>query len=84
MLEVPSSLPAAQHVRRWFAEPVKALLLPTSVFVTNRKGFPTLPKAHQALLLQFFGFGVQVCLFAVATADPLKGHCYDQHVYRQG
>ena len=64
VLEMPASLPAAEHVQRWFAEPVKALLLPTSVFVTNRKGFPTLPKSHQTLLLQFFGFGVQVVPFA--------------------
>ncbi|KAK9801379.1 hypothetical protein WJX73_003164 [Symbiochloris irregularis] len=72
VLEVPASLPAPQHVRRWFAEPVKALLLPSSVFVTNRKGFPTLPKSHQALLLQFFGFGVQVILTGLpeSSSEP--------------
>ena len=60
-LVVPASLPSEHHVQRWAGEPVKALLLPTSVFVTNRRGYPALSKAHQALLLQCFNFGVQVC-----------------------
>ena len=60
MLTVPASLPEGQAWRSWAGEPVKALLLPTSIFLTNKRGYPTLSKPHQALLAAFFELGVQV------------------------
>ena len=60
LLTVPASLPEDQTWRSWAGEPVRALLLPTSVFLTNKRGFPTLSKPHQALLGAFFDLGVQV------------------------
>lgn len=60
LLEVPENLPSLQMIHRWLGEPVKALILPISVFQTNKRGFPTLSKAHQDLLLLFFRHNVQV------------------------
>jgi protein arginine N-methyltransferase 5 len=60
LLEVPENLPPKEQIQRWLGEPVKALVLPTSVFQTNKRGFPTLSKAHQDLLLLFFRHNVQV------------------------
>ncbi len=59
ILEVQSEVPRLEEVLRWHGEPVKALLLPTSAFLTNRRGYPTLSKAHQELLTRFFQLGVQ-------------------------
>ena len=67
LLEVQAEVPPLQEVLRWHGEPVKALLLPTSAFLTNKRGYPTLSRAHQELLTRFFQMGVQVGL------PPLQG-----------
>ena len=38
VLEVGVDLPEPLAMKRWCGEPVKALVLPTNVFLTNRKG----------------------------------------------
>ena len=72
-MEVQSEVPRLEEVLRWHGEPVKALLLPTSAFLTNRRGYPTLSKAHQELLTRFFQLGVQ--------ASVLSLHCTLAHEY---
>lgn len=47
VLEVTADLPAQSILERWVGEPVKAVIVPTSVFLTNKKGFPTLSRRHQ-------------------------------------
>lgn len=49
-------LPADWEIDRWFSEPVVAVVLPVSVFLTNSKGFPVLSKRHQAVMKRLFGF----------------------------
>ena len=39
---------------------MRAVVLPTGAFVVNRRGYPTLPRAHQELLIDFWRQGVQV------------------------
>ena len=51
-LVVTKALPSEEEVARWLAEPVRAVILPTSVFVPNRKGFPAMSKAHQRLVVR--------------------------------
>ena len=46
-LEVTSDLPSEETIEQWLAEPVKLLILPTSIFLTNSTGFPVLSKRHQ-------------------------------------
>jgi len=60
LLVVPITLTDASAVDRWLGEPVKAVLLPTAAFLTNRKGFPVLSRPHQDLLAKVFQHGVQV------------------------
>ena len=45
---------------RWCGEPLKAVIVPTSVFSTNKRGYPVLSKAHQELLATVFKWNVQV------------------------
>lgn len=39
---------------RWYAEPVKMLMISSAIFVSNARGYPVLPKATQSLLFKFF------------------------------
>lgn len=39
---------------RWYAEPVKMLMISSAIFVGNARGYPVLPKVTQALLFKFF------------------------------
>ena len=48
------------EIERWFSEPIKALIIPTRVFLTNKSGFPVLSKSHQKIVSKFFRV---TCLF---------------------
>ena len=52
-----------EEVDRWLSEPVKAIKISTSLFLTNRSGFPVLTKAHQKFVCKFFK--VMLWLFLV-------------------
>jgi len=58
-LELTADLPSADAVLRWLGEPIKAVILPTSVFLINSAGYPVLPKAHQAIVRSLFKFDPQ-------------------------
>ncbi|XP_053909113.1 LOW QUALITY PROTEIN: protein arginine N-methyltransferase 5 [Cuculus canorus] len=76
-LEVGPDLPSAAAVARWLGEPVKAAILPTSLFLTNKKGFPVLSRPHQRLLGRLLKLDVQVVLWGAPRhgAKPLSGTC---------
>ena len=46
-LELTEQLPNETILSRWAGEPVKAVILPTNIFMTNRRSYPVLTKAHQ-------------------------------------
>jgi protein arginine N-methyltransferase 5 len=54
-------------LKRWAAEPVKAILINTNLFVTNKAGYPVLNKALQQVLEFFFNFR---CCRLVVTGRP--------------
>jgi len=47
---------------RWCGEPVRAVILPTDIFLVNPKGYPVLPKRFKTLLLRLFRNKVQVII----------------------
>ncbi|CAM9492940.1 unnamed protein product, partial [Ectocarpus sp. 12 AP-2014] len=47
VLEMTADLPAQSILDRWVGEPVKAVIVSTKAFLTNKKGFPTLSRRHQ-------------------------------------
>ena len=53
-LELTADLPSPDVMERWYGEPIKCCYLPTSIFLTNRKGFPVLSRVHQQVLLRLF------------------------------
>jgi protein arginine N-methyltransferase 5 len=58
-LEITSDLPTPFEQDRWTGEPVRSIILPTSIFLTNRKGFPVLSRQHQAFVIKL----IRVCFF---------------------
>lgn len=54
VLELSADLPSKEAIDRWSGEPVKALVLSTRIFLTNKKGYPVLSRAHQMFVKQFF------------------------------
>lgn len=53
-IEVGADLPSSSIIDRWLGEPIKAAILPTNIFLTNKKGFPVLSKVHQRLIFRLF------------------------------
>ena len=76
-LELGGDLPPDCEVARWDGESVKVLLVPTSIFVSNKKGFPVLTKRHQAVIRRFARFNVQL----LVTGRPR--HPSGRTVYQQ-
>lgn len=52
MLELSADVPSEQAQKRWLGEPVRAVILPTRIFITNAKGFPILSPAHQLFIIK--------------------------------
>ena len=49
-----------EHVlSRWLGEPVKCLILSTQLFLTNKNGFPVLPRSVQTTIKRFVPMKVQ-------------------------
>ncbi|KAF9156598.1 hypothetical protein DFQ26_009296, partial [Actinomortierella ambigua] len=61
-LELSETVPSDEIMDRWFAEPVKALIIPEEIFLTNNSGFPVLSKRHQAIVRGFIKFQPSIIL----------------------
>lgn len=42
------------EIERWYSEPIRGLIIPTRIFLTNKSGFPVLSKVHQKLVSKLF------------------------------
>lgn len=61
-LEVTPDIPPEEEVARWMGEPIKCLVLSTTLFVTNKKGYPVLLRPHQNLMKSLATLDVQVVI----------------------
>ncbi|KYQ48785.1 Protein arginine N-methyltransferase 5 [Trachymyrmex zeteki] len=71
-LIVSHDLPEEEEVDRWLGEPVRCLILPTTLFLTNKKGYPVLSKAHQALVRRFAMQEVQFILTGASRYQSIS------------
>ncbi|KAF9169828.1 hypothetical protein BGX21_008741 [Mortierella sp. AD011] len=55
-LELSATLPTDKVLDRWFAEPIKVVIIPEDIFLTNNKGYPVLSKRHQHVVRKFMRF----------------------------
>lgn len=79
-LEIGTELPSTGELDRWLGEPVGAIVINTKVFVTNKKGYPVLPKAHQDFIKKMFNIGCQIVL---SGPSDIKQHFqYLGHLYQ--
>jgi protein arginine N-methyltransferase 5 len=53
-LELTQSVPGKDVLARWLGENIRAVFIPTSIFLTNKRGFPVLSKQHQHVLFKLF------------------------------
>jgi len=68
-LELTADLPSSdRELERWFAEPVRAVIIPADIFLTNKQGFPVLSKRHKTFLQQFFRHRVQIIIQGLPEA----------------
>ncbi|VVC27139.1 Protein arginine N-methyltransferase PRMT5,Protein arginine N-methyltransferase,PRMT5 arginine- [Cinara cedri] len=77
VLEIGSKLPSNEELDRWLGEPVAAIIIKSSVFLMNKKGYPVLPKLHQEFIKKMFNIGCQIM---VSGESGVKQHfnylCY--------
>ncbi|EDV21786.1 uncharacterized protein TRIADDRAFT_59862 [Trichoplax adhaerens] len=71
VLEVTQALPTDVEIDRWFGEPIKCLSFPTSIFRTNKKGYPVLSRGHQEMAKRFFKLRIQ-SIVSGNCQDPTK------------
>jgi protein arginine N-methyltransferase 5 len=55
-LELTEDLPSDVVLDRWIGEPIKMVIVPTSIFTTQRNGRPTLSPRHAKLISRLFEF----------------------------
>eukprot|EP01096_Ripella_sp_DP13-Kostka_P012183 TRINITY_DN5029_c0_g1_i1.p1 TRINITY_DN5029_c0_g1~~TRINITY_DN5029_c0_g1_i1.p1 ORF type:complete len:609 (+),score=201.74 TRINITY_DN5029_c0_g1_i1:20-1846(+) len=79
VLELSAELPDEGVLERWRVDHLKAFVVPTSIFLTNRKGFPTLSKRHQTFIQQLFDMRLQVILSG-PSAFETGYHYYLQYL----
>jgi len=72
VLELTAKVPSPVKISRWLGEPLKALIIPTALFVPNAGGFPVLPKRHQGVIRLFMRHGIQVILTGAAQRFCLE------------
>lgn len=66
-LELTADLPTPDVLLRWMGETVELLIIPTSLFITNRNNYPVLPFAHKNAALKFLAR--TNCKFALKAPD---------------
>ncbi|XP_023939076.2 protein arginine N-methyltransferase 5 [Bicyclus anynana] len=79
VVEIPANLPPQEILKRWLGEPIKAIVVPTSLFHNNKKGYPVLSRAHQQLVVEMIEHEAQVI---VSGARRSNIEYYLQYLYR--
>ena len=68
-LELTADLPSIEVLKRWLGEPIKAVIIPVKIFLTNRKGYPALSQRHQQFFKLLFKVGVHSTRKKETTQD---------------
>ncbi|BFZ13310.1 hypothetical protein BsWGS_16351 [Bradybaena similaris] len=80
VLELTANLPPPQVIDRWLGEPVRALVVSTSLFLTNKKGYPVLAKMHQNIIRKFFRLEAQVIITGQDRHPDKTIRSYQQYI----
>ncbi|XP_003977753.2 protein arginine N-methyltransferase 5 [Takifugu rubripes] len=79
-LEIGPDVPSDTVIDKWLGEPIKAAVLPTSIFLTNKKGFPVLSKAHQRIIFSLFKLEAQFVFTGTSRHSEKDFRSYLQYL----
>jgi len=79
-LELTADLPSEQVLDRWKAEPVKAVIVSSSLFLTNKKGYPVLSRLHQDAIKSLFRMDCQVIISGQDRHPEKTIRAYQQYM----
>ncbi|XP_076622619.1 protein arginine N-methyltransferase 5 [Colletes latitarsis] len=82
VLLVSHDLPEQEEIDRWLGEPVRCLIIPTTLFITNRKGYPVLSKPHQTLVKRFAMLEVQFILTGANRHQNINYYNYLEYLWK--
>ena len=77
-LEITADLPEKNILKRWLGEPIRCVILPTSVFATNKKGYPVLSKPHQSFVKDLMRMHIQFLITGQKRHGDVK--LYQQYL----
>ncbi|KAJ1665756.1 hypothetical protein IW140_003272 [Coemansia sp. RSA 1813] len=89
MLDMDVSPSDAVEVGQWRAEPVQIVQIPTTMFTTNKAGYPVLTRAHQRAVLEWMDLGVALAVgytsYDASAVVEMAGSCvkYLRHLAAQ-
>lgn len=66
-------------LNRWVGEPVKTVIIPTRLFLSNRSGYPVLCKEHQDIVKAFFRFKIHIVVKGGPLHNPSDGEENESH-----
>uniref|UniRef100_A0A8C7JVB5 Protein arginine N-methyltransferase 5 n=1 Tax=Oncorhynchus kisutch TaxID=8019 RepID=A0A8C7JVB5_ONCKI len=79
-IEVGANMPTNAVIDKWLGEPIKAAILPTRIFLTNKKGFPVLSKAHQQIIFRLFKLEAQFIFTGTSRHSEKEFRSYLQYL----
>ncbi|KAL4657197.1 protein arginine N-methyltransferase 5 [Arapaima gigas] len=79
-IEIGPDMPSDAVIDKWLGEPIKAAILPTSIFLTNKKGFPVLSKAHQRIIFRLFKLETQFIFTGTSRHSEKDFRSYLQYL----
>lgn len=81
-LELSADLPSQSEIDRWLGEPIRCIIIPTSIFLTNKKGYPVLSRPHQGFIQRSYKLDVQVMIKGVNMHGSIKHYQqYMEHLW---
>lgn len=84
-LIVSRDIPDDNEIMRWLGEPIKTLVFPSNVFLTNKKGYPVLSKAHQELVHKFSSMNIQMIVTGVDCSEYISHYyTYLDQLWKRG
>ncbi|XP_061587228.1 protein arginine N-methyltransferase 5 [Cololabis saira] len=79
-IEIGADIPSDAVVDKWLGEPIKAAIISTNTFLTNKKGFPVLSKAHQRIIFRLFKLEAQFIFTGTSRHTDKDFRCYLQYL----
>jgi len=78
-LEISEDIPEELEIARWLGEPIRCVILPTDIWMTNKKGFPVLSQAHQNIVRRMHALHPQFVVSGQVDEEYVK--YYQQYIH---